>query len=267
MKYGFVFPREHGLIAFWLASLYLSLFTFITLGKIVPVDQRPIRFSYFILAIIYSIIVIFSYGSIKNLVKSKFKKIEKIPIIILILFTIILLVLKPINELYWIFITIGLLSIIWGFLCIQTKKVNYNEIGVGILILSLHYPIIMVFTLGDIDNFPIQQIMAIWWIFTGIANATSIRVGSLRGRISHHQPLIRTFLFLISTIPLFSLNITHPIFILLMIEPIYQNILQWKRKPSIKESKLSIRKIGLNLILSLSASLILFSICIHQQFK
>lgn len=253
---GFKFPSEHGLISFWTATIFISL-----LGVFLN------EFSSFglIYSLGFSVLIIFSYREVKRMIKSSFQIIAWLQITLIGLYTLGGLIIFYSHYLLFLLGIFGVLVSSWAIFANRTQRHDYNELGIGALIVTFLFPLIYELTVGIANRDELSTILAIWWLFGGIANATTIRVGSMRNKIPHKVPLYRTIFFSITMVPLILLGLLHPIFMLAIIEPSIQNFIQWQNQ-TIMERGRSIRKVGLGLVLSLIVAVIMVSIGIIVQF-
>ncbi|MCY3412665.1 MAG: hypothetical protein INQ03_13590 [Candidatus Heimdallarchaeota archaeon] len=239
MKYGFTFPREHGLISIWAATLIFGLI----LGQM---DQLSLLG--FILSTLFSVIIILNYENIKLIIISRLRDIRYIPLISLITITVIVFVYRI--SLYTIIFFGILVSAvgIWAIITYRSKKASYWEYILGTFAVSLQFPIIYgtIYEISNLTRF--IYIFSLWWIYSGILSVLIIHVGCYRGKLPHHAPLLTWSLYLVTFIPMYIRAYIEPITLLFLIEPSIRAVRQFIIKKTMRELKKNIRKIGWEMV-------------------
>ena len=248
VKFGFSFPSEHGLIGIWSGTLIFGLI----IGLVDNISLQGVLFS-----ILFSFAIILSYEAISKLVSSRFRIITPFPLICLLIVSLAVLIW---NFTYYSIIFFSLLTVIvsiWGYFALQNKKQNYIEIVFGSLAMTLQFPIIYnsINQILTLEQF--LYILAVWWIYSGVVVILIINVGCYREKIRHEMPLLVWSVYFISFIPMFFMGYLEPIALLLMIEPTIRGVRQSIKKYTLRDKRVSIKKIGWEMIYSLYLFIIL----------
>jgi hypothetical protein len=241
------FPHEHGLTAIWIASVCLGIgFAFFEEIQIVGI----------LLALLFSVFAFFSSDSIIESVKRS--DLNFFPIILIIGITVLIILLKPIFELFLILGVLIVVTIFWVILSSQSRQRPPLELLIGTVALALLAPFVYVISSSTYENF--TKILGISWIFISVTVLFIIYVESLRGKVKFTTPLVIWLIFLISFLPLLFAQIISPFTLLAVIEPTLLAIIQVWRKELLKVSKRPIKYVGFQLVIRLTLFVILILI-------
>ncbi len=250
MRFGFSFPKEHGLIAIWSATLIFGLIMGIA-------DSSGIRIIFgIIVSLIFSFTIILSYETMTSTVKSKFTKINIAPLLTLGLVSLFVLLWNLNTYSIRFFLLLFVIVILWVITAIFTNNL-YAQLILGSLAISLQYPIIYnIFNeISDIQHY--VHTIVTWWIYSSVVIILIVHVGCYRGKIKHNIPLYIWIGYSLSFLPLFITGILRPIALILLIEPSIRVIKQAIKRQTMKDLKRGIRKIGWEMVIGLYTFIII----------
>jgi hypothetical protein len=240
---GLHFPTEHGLISIWITSIVLSISLALT---------EEIQWIGLLFSLPFSFAIAYSYDSIRTMVKSKFSTIYPLPILAVSLSSTLLIIWNFSTLILGYWIILGLIVLIWGIIAMKSIKQDYFELLFGTLSVTMQFSLIhnSLVQIENVEHF--LYILAIWWIYSGIALVLVSNVGAYRKKLDHKVPFYIWMFFLISFIPMYILNFLELASLLVLIEPTFRSVKQYISAKSMRELHKNIKQIGWELVLSLT---------------
>ena len=251
---GLHFPTEHGLISIWITSIVLSISLALT---------EEIQWIGLLFSLPFSFAIAYSYDSVRIMVKSKFSIIYPLPILAIGLSSILLIIWNFSILILGYWAILGLIVIIWAFIAMKSLKQDYVELLFGSLSITMQFVLIhnSLFKIENVEHF--LYILAIWWIYSGIALVLVTNVGAYRKKLDHKIPFYIWLFFLISFIPMYLMRFLEIASILVLVEPTFRSVRQYISAKSMRDLHKNIKQIGWELVLSLAifiAIILIFAI-------
>lgn len=258
---GFHLPREHGFSVIILCSVLMGVILSFT---------SVIDYLGLIVSVLFALVVFFSNTSIILFVKSKFKKIHIIPMLIIIILGFSLLLYK--FEIYniVIFILTGFFFVVWMVLNFFNRGHTTEELVIGSMTLTLFTPLIFVNTVNFyyITDFLFVWIMLIYWLITGFSVQLILYVQYVRKLLSIDDLYFIWACFIVSLIPFYYLGLvanTVPLLdiktAIVLIEPTIFLTYYYLKKPHLPDKPV-FKKIGRTLSVRLIIFVVLLTIAI-----
>lgn len=235
-RLGFEIPREHGLTMIWLSAIILG--TSLSLLEGFKIEGLA-------LALIFSIIVFLSQGSIRKSVKTRFSEISWTPGLLVLIFSMFLWLWRPTWQMIGLFLLLGSLFGIWVILAHRKHYQHTGTLIIGALDLSLLFPLILVSSTGRIDETRFFEILAIWWLFAGMTVLLIMHVQRVRNKVALGAPFVLWTTFLLSFALLFLNSLLEPLLALALVEPTLNEIVQLLKSRKPVGAKPSLKRIGL----------------------
>ena len=251
---GLHFPTEHGLIAIWITSIVLSISLALT---------EDIQWIGLLFSLPFSFAIAYSYDSIRIMVKSKFTTIYPLPIIAVSLSSVLIIIwnFSTLVLAYWVIL--GVIVIIWGIIAVKSMKQDYIELLFGTASVTMQFALLhnSMVKIVTVDHY--LYILALWWIYTGIALVLVTNVGAYRKKLDHKIPFYIWMFFLVTFIPMYLMNFLELASLLVLAEPTFRSVRQYISAKSMRDLQKNIKQIGWELVLSLTifiAIILLFAI-------
>ncbi|MFQ5977783.1 MAG: hypothetical protein ACE5OZ_06635 [Candidatus Heimdallarchaeota archaeon] len=235
-RLGFEFPREHGLTMIWLSAIILGT----TLSLL-----EDFKIEGLILALLFSIIVLLSHGSIRKSVKTRFSENSWTPGLFVLIFSISLWLWRPTWQMISVFLLLGSLFGIWVVLAQRKHYQHTGTLIIGSLDLSLLFPLILVSSIARIDETRFFEILAIWWLFAGMTVLLIMHVQRVRNKVALGTPFVTWLIFLLSFALLFLNSLLEPLLVLALVEPTLNEIIQLLKSRKPVSARPRLKRIGL----------------------
>lgn len=251
---GLRFPTEHGLISIWVTSIILSISLALT---------EDIQWIGLLFSLPFSFAIAYSYDSVRIMVKSKFTTIYPLPILAIVLSSILLIIWNFSILILGYWVILGLIVIIWAIIAMKSIKQDYVELLFGSLSVTMQFVLIhnSLVQIENVEHF--LYILAIWWIYSGIALVLVTNVGAYRKKLDHKIPFYIWLFFLVSFIPMYLMKFLELPSLLVLVEPTFRSLRQYISAKSMRDLHKNIKQIGWELVLSLTifiAIILIFAI-------
>ncbi len=235
--FGFKLPYEHGLTMIWLGSVILGVFLSL-LRSTLPQTL--------LLMLLFAITVLFSADSFLEMIRSRFKKLYPLPLVLVgfLGFINYMLFFTLYAAIVWGMLVVS--SIIWSLLTLKkTKAQSTTELTVGAFVLSILSLLIPVVSAAPVSFNDFISMTLIWWLFAGFSCVLILHVDSLRERISTTIPFVVWLsFFLIFVVAFVIYQNLSPLIMIAGIEPTLHSFRQALRKESLRISKRSLKAVG-----------------------
>lgn len=251
---GLHFPTEHGLISIWVTSIILSISLALT---------EDIQWIGLLFSLPFSFAIAYSCDSVRIMVKSKFTTIYPLPILAIVLSSILLIIWNFSILILGYWVILGLIVIIWAIIAMKSIKQDYVELLFGSLSVTMQFVLIhnSLVQIENVEHF--LYILAIWWIYSGIALVLVTNVGAYRKKLDHKIPFYIWLFFLVSFIPMYLMKFLELPSLLVLVEPTFRSLRQYISAKSMRDLHKNIKQIGWELVLSLTifiAIILIFAI-------
>lgn len=251
---GLRFPTEHGLISIWVTSIILSISLALT---------EDIQWIGLLFSLPFSFAIAYSCDSVRIMVKSKFTTIYPLPILAIVLSSILLIIWNFSILILGYWVILGLIVIIWAIIAMKSIKQDYVELLFGSLSVTMQFVLIhnSLVQIENVEHF--LYILAIWWIYSGIALVLVTNVGAYRKKLDHKIPFYIWLFFLVSFIPMYLMKFLELPSLLVLVEPTFRSLRQYISAKSMRDLHKNIKQIGWELVLSLTifiAIILIFAI-------
>lgn len=248
---GLHLPKEHGFSVIFLCSVII--------GTILSF-KYPIDYVGLFLSIVFGLLIFLSNTSITLLVRSKFKKIHVVPLILIGLGAILLLYHKFIFHNILIFLLTGFFFLVWMIINFFNRGHNTDELIVGSMTLTLFVPLIFINTIDYhyMTDYLFVYMLLIYWLVTGFTTQLILYVQYMRKLLSLDDFAFIWFCFLISLFPFYALSILELKTLLVLIEPTIFILWLYIRKPELPDKPV-FKKIGKILTLRLGIYIVILT--------
>lgn len=242
---GFSIPFEHGFTVIWLFSVFLAVGLLLKVG---------VNWLGLLITLPFAFFTVFSNNAIATTLKSRLKTIVWQPFIILGFSILTVVVWRPRLELFLVLALLGLFFIVWSLVTAKNKGRSTLELGLGSVMLGLTTPLIfqggLVSTKLDFDL--TIWILGVWWVFSGVNVQLILHVQKIRKIITTQAIALSWIAFVLTTIPLFLLQILHPLVALALVEPTIYVLNQLRVRNEIPENRPSFKIVGRTLTIRLA---------------
>lgn len=248
---GLHLPKEHGFSVIFLCSILIG---------IILSFQYPINYIGVLLSLIFVSIILLSNSSVTLLVRTKFRKIHLIPLILIALFGFVLLFYNfSLNNILVFFIT-GFFFVVWMILNYFNKGHSTEELVVGSMTLTLFVPLIFLNAINYNYNedYIFLSIFLIYWLVTGFTSQLILYVQYVRKILSLEDFSFIWLCFLVSLIPFYFLSLLELKTVLVLIEPTIFVLWLYIKKPELPDKPV-FKKIGRILSLRLVIYIVILS--------
>ena len=239
---GFRFPKEHGLSSIWVGAVGLG----IGLSLYSSFD-----FIGLLISLAFALSILFSSDSLMVQVKRKPEEIEWMPPLAILVTSLGMIVWSFKIELLLVMGLMGVLTLGYLLTSMKSKKQTPTELILGSVSMGLLPTCIYLVIAVNITVEAFTEILLINWSYIGVAVIHIQYVETLRDKISIRNFLYSWIVFLGSLVIPVSLQIVELVIFIPLVEPTIFVLLQTIRKEKIKESKRSIKLIGLQLMFRL----------------
>ena len=248
---GLSLPKEHGFSVIFLCSVVIG---------IILSFKYQIDFIGLFLSILFGIIIFLSNSSITLLVRTKFRKIHIVPLILIILLSILLLYHKFIYHNILIFFLTGFFFVVWMVLNYFNRGHTTDEIVLGSMTLTLFVPLIFINAVDYhyMTDYLFISILLIYWLVTGFTTQLILYVQYIRKLLSLEDFSFIWVCFIVSLIPFYYFSLLSLKTALVLIEPTIFVGWYYFTKPTLPDKPV-FKKIGKILSLRLILYIIILS--------
>ena len=233
---GLHLPKEHGFSVIFLCSILIG---------IILSFKYPINYIGILLSLILGLIILLSNKSVTLLVKTRFRNIHLIPLVLIALFGIILLAYNFSLNNILVFSVTGFFFIVWMALNFFNKGHTTEELVIGSMTLTLFVPLIFLNAINyDYNqNYIFLWIFLIYWLVTGFTTQLILYVQYIRKILSLEDFSFIWLCFLVSLIPFYFYLLLNIKTILVLIEPTIFVLWLYLTKPELPDKPV-FKKIG-----------------------
>ncbi len=252
---GLHLPKEHGFSVIFLCSIII--------GTILSF-QYKIDYIGLALSIIFGLIIFLSNTSIILLVRSKFKKIHIVPLILIGLGAITLLFHKFIDHNIMIFFITGFFFIVWMIINYFNRGHSTDELVIGAMTLTFFVPLIFINSIDYhyMTDYLFISMILIYWLVTGFTTQLILYVQYVRKLLSLEDFAYIWLCFLVSLAPFYFFTLIPIKTILVLIEPTIFVLWLYLKKPILPDKPV-FKKIGKILTLRLAIYIVILTIVMY----
>lgn len=257
---GLQLPKEHGFSVIFLCSVLIGLI----LSFKYPIDYLGLT-----LSILFVLIVFLSNSSVELFVRTRFRKIHILPIVLILLFAILLLGYNSNLEKDLTFFITAFFFMVWMAVNYFNKGRTTEELVIGSMTLTLFVPLIFFNSINYSYNrsYLFLWVFIIYWLVTGFTAQLILYVQYIRKILSLDDFVFIWLCFLVSLVPFYYFTLTSftlldPYSFLVLIEPTIFVLYLYFKKPELPDKPV-FKKIGRILSLRLLLYLVLLSIVVY----
>ena len=249
---GFHLPKEHGFSVIFLCSVLI--------GTILSFEY-PIDYIGLLLSFLFSLVIFLSNTSIVLLVRSKFRKIHPVPLILIVITAFLLLYHKFFDLNILIFFITGFFFMVWMVVNYFNRGHTTDELVIGSMTLTLFVPLIYVNAIDFhyMTNYLFISMLLIYWLVTGFTTQLILYVQYVRKLLSIDDFVFIWLCFIVSLIPFYYYQFIAIQTIIVLIEPSIFIGYYYITKPELPDKPV-FKKIGKILTIRLILYVILLSL-------